>query len=149
MRRPCSRPEERCPMRAAAAAALTLVSSLAFAEVDLPSYDAFLESPVRQEIDLKAMPEAVAFGRISATEPRHGVPTFFWAGRDGKGLKALGITAEQAARRYLFTYAPLYRATGPALAETRLRALHDIGTGAIVAAFQRDEGGVKVFNDEL
>lgn len=130
-----------------------LISSLAFAEVDLEGYDAFLADKTRRELDVKALSpevrELVESGRISTMEKRHGVPTFFWAARDGRGLRGLKLSPEQAARRYLFAYAELYGARPSALAESRLHRLHDLGTGAIIAAFHRDVNGVRVFNDEL
>jgi MYXO-CTERM domain-containing protein len=133
--------------------AAALVPALAAAEVELPNYDAFLAAKERQAIDVKAFSDAtrerVLSGRISTFEPRLGVPTFFWPARDGRGLRSLALTPEQAARRYLFTYAELYRTQSGALAESRLQHLHDLGSGAIVASFQRDVSGVKVFNDEL
>lgn len=144
----------RSPVLAAAAILFsTSISTSAFAEQSLPAFDAFLQSRERRAVDVKALSpgvrERVLSGRISTFERRLGVPTFFWPARDGHGLRSLKISPEQAARRYLFAYAELYRAQPSALAESRLSRLHDTGTGAIVAAFQRDVAGVRVFNDEL
>ncbi len=138
---------------AAVLATSVLATSSAFAGVDLPPYDAFSKSPERKRVDVKALPagvrERVLSGRISATEPRLGVPTFFWAARDGLDLRGAGLNPEQAARRHLFAYAELYRFRPAALAESQLFRMHDLGSGAIVAAFHHDVNGVHVFNDEL
>lgn len=138
---------------------LVLVPSLALAAVgsaDRPQLDAFLsEAPGRAVLAPKALPRdveaRVRAGRVSSTEDRLGVPTFFWAARDAgdQGLRALGLSAEQAARRYLFAHAPLYRFEPARLAEARLLGLHDTGVGAIIATFGGSQGGVRVFRDEL
>ena len=96
-----------------------LVPSLALAAtaaVDLPPLDALLtQSPARDVLAQGALfrdvQAHVRAGRISSTEERYGVPTFFWAAREPnqKGLASVGLTPEQAARRHLYTYAELYR----------------------------------------
>ncbi|MBK7865063.1 MAG: myxosortase-dependent M36 family metallopeptidase [Archangiaceae bacterium] len=132
---------------------LALCAAPALAEVELPNYDAFLSTQSSRAFDVKALSapvrERVLTGRVASVESRLGVPSFFWAARDGHGLRGLKVTPEQAARRYLFTYAELYRLQPAQLAESRLATLHDLGSGAIVASFQRDEQGTRVFNDEL
>jgi large repetitive protein len=136
-----------------AAVALAAGPVVASAEVELAPYDAFISSKAQRPLKLdglsKETAERVAKGRISSVERRLGVPTFFWPARDGKGLRELQLTAEQAARRYLFAYGELYRTTPGSLADARLYRLHDLGYGAIVAQFQKDALGVKVFNDEI
>src|SRR5205823_5364608 len=84
------------------------------------------------------------------SEARLGVPTFYWADRDASpALVKTGITAEQAARRYLFANASLYRLSSAQLAEAALDEVHDIGKGGIIATFHKVDGGVPVFRDRI
>jgi len=121
--------------------------------VNLPGYDAFLKEPGRSAVDVNALPasvrDRVLSGRIGATEPRLGVPTFFWSELDLRDWRGAGLGPEQAARRHLFAYAELYKFRPAVLAEARLHKLHDTGFGPIVASFRGDVNGVRVFNDEL
>lgn len=126
-----------------------LLTTLAYTELDT-----FLAS--RRELPVPGPLDAVtqrlvAGGRVSHVEPRLGVPTFFWAERQPSppDLRAVGLTPEEAARRALFTYAPLYRADPVALAEAPLKHVHDRGTGAVVVQFEHREGGVPVFHERL
>lgn len=138
---------------------LVLLPSLALAATNLasrPQLDAFLsQRPARELLPAQALPADVAArareGRVASTEDRLGVPTFFWAARSqgARSLAAQGLTAEQAARRHLFSYGPLYRAQGAKLAEARLAGLHDTGVGAIIATFSGTHGGLRIFRDEL
>ena len=90
-------------------------------------------------------------GQIASIEPRLGVPTFFWAARNptSHSLRDIGLTASQAARRHLFDYGELYRQDPARISEARIAQVHDLGDGAVIVAFQQDEGGVRVFRDEL
>lgn len=120
--------------------------------------DAFLTRGERREL---IAPEALSIdarqafanGFISSTEPRLGVPTFFWAGRPPAGARTprdMGLTAEQVARRTLFTHAELYRGDRTRWAEARLSNLHELNDqGAVIASFQQDIAGVRVFRDEV
>jgi hypothetical protein len=70
----------------------------------LPLPDARLFSPAARA--------AFARGHVTSTEPRHGVPTVFWSSPSAPGARsfpAMGLSPEQAARRYLWTHAELYR----------------------------------------
>jgi MYXO-CTERM domain-containing protein len=123
-------------------------------QAELPQFNAFASSNVSRPMKLEALSpdlrDLVTRGTVSSVERRYGVPTFFWASREkGGALRDIGLTPEQAARRYLFAYAALYRLQPATLADARLARLHDIGQGAIVATFQKDAGGIKVFNDEI
>jgi hypothetical protein len=135
---------------------LLVAAALAVAAppVELPTVDAFLSSNVDRALKVEALApplrDLVSTGRVSGVEKRLGVPTFFWpALQQGASLRDLRLTPEQAARRYLFTYAPLYRFDSDVLASARLSRLHDLGQGAIVAQFEKDLNGIKVFRDEL
>ncbi|MFZ5445200.1 MAG: myxosortase-dependent M36 family metallopeptidase [Myxococcota bacterium] len=132
-------------------AATLLFSTAALAAADV---DVFLSS--RKELPVPAaLPEPtarlVAGGRISGREPRLGVPTFFWAERQRfvEDLRAQGLTPEHAARRALFTYAPLYRFAPATLAESPLVELHDTGVGGVIARFEHRVDGVPVFHERL
>ena len=131
------------------AIALSSVSAFALADVDV-----FLAS--RQDLPVpgplpRATASLVAGGRISGTEPRLGVPTFFWVGREAfaPDLRAAGLSPEAVARRALFTYAPLYRLSPNVLAESPLMQLHDLGTGAVIAQFEHRVSGLPVFHERL
>ncbi|MDP1827466.1 MAG: myxosortase-dependent M36 family metallopeptidase [Archangium sp.] len=124
--------------------ALILIASAAFAR-DLPNVDAFLDST-------GVRPAPSGDGHIASVEPRLGVPTFFWAAPPAPGTRSprdQGLGIEQAARRYLFTHAAMYRAEPAQLAEAALVRLHDTGQGAIIASFEKRVGGVSVFRDRL
>ncbi len=118
--------------------------------------DVFLSSPQRHALtDARALPaatrEMVRAGRISQTEPRLGVPSFFWAARDPAfhSLRDQGVTPEQAARRYLFSFAPLYRVDPKATAERATARVHDTGEGAVIVSFALPEHGKRVIGEEL
>lgn len=118
--------------------------------------DAFLKSKVVKpiveaaELDPQAA-RLLSHGRVSSTEPRYGVPTFFWAERTvaRPSLRDQGVTAEQAARRYLLAHAALYRADPLRWVESKLTNLHDTGRGAVIATFAQRIDGVRVFRDEI
>lgn len=124
--------------------ALVLTASTTFAR-DLPNVDAFLDSTV-------VHPAIAGDGHVASVERRLGVPTFFWAAPPAPGTRSprdQGLTVEQAARRYLFTHAALYRSAPAQLAEAALVRLHDTGQGAIIASFEKRVGGLSVFRDRL
>jgi hypothetical protein len=121
-------------------------------------FDAFLlERADRPVPELKAVATAAdrwaVEGQVSATEPRFGVPSFFWAWRSSGGertLRDMGLNAVQAARRHLVAHASLYRTTAGHLAEARVAHVHDLGDGgAVIVSFQQDVKGVRVFRDEV
>ncbi|MBX7101895.1 MAG: myxosortase-dependent M36 family metallopeptidase, partial [Myxococcaceae bacterium] len=118
--------------------------------------DAFLESrssvPLVEARELDASARAlVERGRVSSVEPRLGVPTFFWPERveHAADLRAMGLTPEEAARRALVAYAPLYRAAPQRLGEAKVQHVHDLGYGAVVVRFGQEVQGLPVFRDEL
>jgi large repetitive protein len=138
------------PIRSTLLGAL-LLSSTAFAFTDV---DVFLSSSRRQSLaepQNPALARLVGGGRISSTEPRLGVPTFFWVERQSQApdLRAQGLSPEHVARRTLFTYAPLYHAASATLAELPLTQLHDLGDGAVIAQFEHRVRGLKVFRERL
>ena len=120
--------------------------------------DAFLsrgevrEVPALGELSPRTQ-AAVRAGHLTSSEPRLGVPTFFWVGRPPAGArtpKDQGLSAEHVARRTLFTFAELYRSERGRWADARLSHLHALDdAGAVIAAFQQDVGGVPVFRDEV
>jgi len=122
-----------------------------------PPVDAFLS-----RAGAKSLPDARGFspiaraafdaGRVSSTEPRYGVPTFFWASRPVgvRSFRAMGLSPEQAARRYLLAHAELYRGEPSRWAEARVTNVHDLRDGsAVIVSFQQQVRGVRVFRDEL
>lgn len=143
-------------------AGLVLVTAHAFAAMpthaERPPLDAFLS-----RTEVKSLPDARGFspgaraafaaGHVSSTEPRYGVPTFFWSSRPAPGartFRAMGLSPEQAARRFLFSHAELYRAEPSRWAEAKVTGVHDLRDGgAVIVSFQQQPGGVRVFRDEL
>lgn len=137
---------------------LSLACLAAAVAAAAPGRDAFLER--REQLDLPTPSglsnparAALEVGLVSSVEPRLGVPTFFWVGRPPAGSRTpreLGLTAEQVARRTLFTHAELYRADRARWAEARLTQLHQLDDGgAVIAIFQQRVAGVDVFRDEV
>jgi hypothetical protein len=128
------------------------------AHVERPPLDAFLS-----RAEVKALPDprgfspaaraAFAAGHVTSVEPRYGVPTFFWSSRSPPGtrtFRAMGLSPEQAARRYLFTHAELYRGEPSRWAEARVSQVHDLHDGgAVIVSFQQSVNGVRVFRDEI
>ena len=100
--------------------------------------DAFSEAPATD------LPIADGPGVVAHHETRNGLPTFIWA-EPAPPLRLLGLSPEQAARRYLWAYAPRYRTAPAVLAGAPLAHLHDTGDGAIIASFERPE----VFGERL
>ncbi|MFT3712765.1 MAG: myxosortase-dependent M36 family metallopeptidase [Archangium sp.] len=135
------------------AATFALATTSAFAAPG-SDVDVFLASRKQLAVPAPlspAMKAAVAAGRISSTEPRLGTPTFFWAPRapNAPDLRATGLSPEQAARRALFDFAPLYRWNPAQLAESKLAHVHDLGDGAVVVQFEHTVNGLDVFHERL
>ena len=129
-------------------AVLLAIATVSFAR-ELPNVDAFASSKV-----VRPLPgNSKSFdGHVASVEQRLGVPTFFWAAPPPEGTRSprdLGLTTEQAARRYLFAHAGLYRTSPGELAEAPMVRLHDTGHGAIIASFEKRISGVSVFRDRL
>ncbi len=134
---------------------LSLVACTSFAA---STRDAFLE---RREVRALISPEGLsvqaraawAQGMVSSIEPRLGVPTFFWLSLPPAGSRTprdTGLTAEHVARRVLFTHAELYRGDPARWAEAKLTNLHELGDGgAVIATFQQEVQGTRVFRDEV
>ncbi len=136
--------------------ALLVLSSVAFAANE-PAVDAFLSRhEVTPLVDPRGLTSAgrAAFnaGFASSIEPRYGVPTFFWAAPQPgeRSYRDMGLSPSQAARRYLLTYAELYRGESTRWAEAQISSVHDLHDGsAVIVTFQQRIGGVRVFRDEL
>ncbi len=138
---------------------LTLLLAAGFAASatarERPDYDAFLESSAAPVPSTRSSLRALQLaneGRVSHLERRYGVPTFFWAPQataSAPSLRSLGVTPEQAARRYLFDYAALYRFAPAELAEAHTERIHDLGDGVIIVEFSRVVQGVPVYRDAL
>ena len=139
--------------------AVLALSSVALAanEPRQRAVDAFLSRrDVKPLVDPRGLSSAgrAAFtgGFASSIEPRYGVPTFFWAApRTGeRTYREMGLSAAQAARRYLLTHAELYRGEPSRWAEAQISSLHELGDGtAVIVSFQQRLGGVRVFRDEV
>ncbi len=123
-----------------------------------PGFDAFLASPAQRPlVEAGELSRAGAAlwreSTVTGTEPRLGVPTFLWARRTapgGRTLHDLGLTAEQAARRYLVAHAELYRGSAQAWGEAKLTRLHELHDGGpVVAQFEQRVQGRRVFHDQV
>lgn len=137
---------------------LCLLLSAASISAPAAPVDGFLASAVRRPLpEARSMTAsaqvAASSGWVSSVEPRLGVPTFFWSAPAQPGartFRAMGLTAEQAARRYLVAHAELYRASPGRWAEARMWRVHDLGDqGAVIVSFQQRVRGVRVFRDEV
>lgn len=115
------------------------------ASVGVAGDDVFLSSPRRLDV------RAPARGVVTATEPRLGVPTFFWAEplTRANSPRAAGLTAVEAARTFLLEHASPYRMTAARAAAAVVAGVHDTGQGAIVVAFQQRVADVPVYRDEV
>lgn len=144
------------------AAVLLVVSAQAFAalpkHLNRGAYDAFLTRHEKKSLaDARgfspATRAAFALGQVTSTEPRYGVPTAFWASRPAPGtrsFRAMGLSPEQAARRYLWTHAEIYRGEPSRWAEAKVGNVHDLHDGgAVIVSFQQRVQGVPVFRDEI
>lgn len=139
--------------------ALLLLSSLVMAATNEapPAIDAFLSRrESRPLVDPRGMTSVgrAAFnaGLVSSVEPRYGVPTFFWSAPQpgARSYREMGLTPEQAARRYLLTHVEIYRGETSRWAEAQISGVHDLHDGgAVIVTFQQRVHGVRVFRDEL
>lgn len=95
---------------------------------------------------------AFARGNVSAVERRFGVPTFFWSSpqQPGRSFADMGLSPEEAARRYLLTHAEIYRGVPSRWAQARVTNVHDLKDGgAVIVTFQQRVNDVRVFRDEV
>jgi hypothetical protein len=89
------------------------------------------------------------------TEPRLGVPTFFWSNPGVAAtvdLKPKPNTQDSpeaaAARAYLQTHASLYGLNGLDVASAEVAQVHNTGRGAIIVKFRQRIDGIEVFREE-
>jgi large repetitive protein len=133
-----------------------LLTSIISMGAPQPAVDAFLSRHEKRSlVDPRGLSpmarEAFLNGGGISIEPRYGVPTFFCsAPTSTRGFRDMGLTPEQAARRYLLTHAELYRGEPSRWAEARVSNVHDLRDGsAVIVTFQQRVNGVRVFRDEL
>lgn len=86
---------------------------------------------------------------VRSIDERYGVPSFVWAPRDASPTSGMtvslarpGQSADAAARAHLSGMAPMYRLSKSDLQGTRLRQVHDIGRGAIIASYTQVVDGI-------
>lgn len=120
--------------------------------------DAFLSTRgERPLVDPRALSSAARAawdaGFVSSIEPRYGVPSFFWSSPAAPGTRSfrdMGLSPEEAARRYLVAHAELYRASAARWAKARVSQVHDLHDGgAVIVTFQQRVDDVRIFRDEL
>lgn len=142
-----------------ACAALLATAGLAFRlhAASLAEYDAAalaarpVESAARVHA-VAARPEMLRFARVTATDERHGVPSFVWAVRQPHAAARLTTatrTPDRAAREQLSDIAPLWRLDRADIAGARLAQLHDTGRGAILIRYRQEIDGIQVFRDRM
>lgn len=132
-----------------------LVLALLAAAEPLPTLDAFLDgdahAPRSIDVDARAR-DAASNVFISQWEPRTGVPTSVFLPSAPLGARApkdLGLTAEEMARRTLFTLAPLYKLHPLDAVKLPIDQVHDLGEGAIVVSFSRRVNELPVFRERV
>lgn len=117
------------------------------------NFDALLASNASRELPSPLRPFARRV-TVAHDEPRLGVPTFVWGVQADPESSPLlrnldGLRPDQAARRYLLELAELYRLREEDVAEARVRAVHDTGSGGIVVSFAQQAEGLELFRTEL
>lgn len=78
-----------------------------------------------------------------------GLPTFLWTRHHPEVAQSAVLSYEGKAREYLKIYAPIYGYSQAILDSARLRYIHDIGRGPIIAKFQQYIDGIEVFETEM
>lgn len=100
-----------------------------------------------------ADPALTRLARVSSWDERFGLPTMLWADRTAAPSRtdatAARPTPEGAARQHLSRVAGFYRLQPSDVSAASLRAIHDIGTGGIIATFQQQVDDIPVFRDEV
>jgi large repetitive protein len=110
--------------------------------------DALAASPaVRSLAPEAASPAFVREGSVVQAEPRLGVPTFVWAAPRPVPSGVRG--PEDAARRYLADFAPLYRLDARDAAAASVRLVHDTGRGVVIVKIREEVEGIDVFREEM
>jgi hypothetical protein len=109
--------------------------------------------PDRAPGPVAAAPGLVRNGRPALIEVRLGVPTFLWAGPEGRldpGKRSgAPLRAEDAARIHLGKYGHLYRLESDDIRAARVRKIHDTGRGPLILSFVQEVDGIEVFRDEM
>lgn len=124
---------------------------LAAAPSALPNVDAFwdVEPPTSRAVEARVLQPAAFLGHV---EPRLGVPSVLWApafGAQAPAWTRADLGFPEAARRHLLEHARAYRLSAADVARLELRAVHDVGVGAVVVSFARSVDGVPLFRDAL
>ena len=130
----------------------------------LPEFDASFAGAPRATATARltkaaADPTIARLARVQSTDERYDVPAFVWGERrvvyaPGTAPGAAtrfrpAATADAAARSFLGTLAPLYRLQRADVTGAKLVRVDDSGSGAIVATYRQEAGGIEVFRDEF
>jgi hypothetical protein len=136
-------------------APLALAAALAVAPESgpRPNFDAFFEASSASELLRSPLAlELEAAGQVAHREPHTRVPSFYWAMRlfdRAPEWAGQGLSSVEAARRYLYLYAPLWGFAPTELAGAALDGTFALANGAQVVRFSRQVDGVPVFRDGL
>ncbi|MFO0576170.1 MAG: M36 family metallopeptidase [Polyangia bacterium] len=84
---------------------------------------------------------------VAHRDPQLGVPTLVWV--QTQAQPAAGADARGIAWRVLNELAPTYGLSTEALQAARLRDVHDVGRGAVIAQFEQEVDGIEVFRLSL
>ena len=102
-----------------------------------------------------ADPTIARIARVQTTDERYDVPAFVWGERrvvytPGTATRFRPTaTADAAARSFLGTLASLYRLQRADVTGAKLVRVDDSGSGAILATYRQEVGGIEVFRDEF
>jgi hypothetical protein len=134
--------------------------SASFAQYKLPTnesgakenFSAYGESGNQAKQGFSLAPEfknLVRPGMKIQVEETLGLPNFLWATQHPEVSQSLVLSIEGKAREYLNIYAGVYGYSADTLATARLRYIHDIGRGPIIAKFEQYIGGIQVYGNEM
>jgi MYXO-CTERM domain-containing protein len=127
-----------------------LAGSTAFADDELPGYNAYADAPPVASGRTLGRARPSALGAVTSLDEKRGVPTFFWAPPDApQAPMGLTVSPDASARFYLEHYASLYGLSRRALATATPVKVHDMGRGAIVVTFRQRVDGIEVIRNDV
>jgi len=120
-------------------------------EFELPNYNAYEDaSVVSPKPHSPNQAPGVKIAGVTGRDAKRGVPTFFWAPKNGPVAPSAGTgKPEDSARFYLETYARIYNAGRAAVSSAKPRVVNDKGRGGIIVVFQQSVGGIELLRNEI
>lgn len=127
-------------------AVLSLFSLTAFAQnLNKPDFDSFLQArPAQKNQQLTSALKKYVHNRdLLQMEERINVPTMMWVhGRPDASL--VNQSVEDVARNYLSRYGDAYGYSRDTFTSAKLKYVHDLGRGSVIAKFEQEIGGIPV-----